>query len=102
MAVAITLPDVILTRLYNQPLDDAGRGKYYSGVYDCLIKIIKTEGFADLYKSFWPSFLRVAPHSTFLLLFYDEGKALRDKFFPLEPWNASNFSIYFVLCQFCT
>lgn len=79
MAITITPPDVILTRLYNQPLDDAGKGKYYSGFFDCLIKIIKTEGFSGLYKGFWPSCLRVAPHSTLVLLFYDEAKAIRDK-----------------------
>lgn len=59
MAVAITPPDVILTRLYNQPLDDHGKGKFYSGVYDCLVKIVKTEGLSGLYKGFWPSYLRV-------------------------------------------
>lgn len=84
MAVAITPPDVILTRLYNQPLDDHGRGKFYSGVYDCLVKIVKTEGASALYKGFWPSYLRVAPHSTLVLLFYDESKTLRDKWFSLE------------------
>lgn len=63
MAIAVNPPDVILTRLYNQPLDDAGRGKYYSGVYDCFIKIVKTEGFSGLYKGFWPAYIRQAPHS---------------------------------------
>lgn len=80
MAIMITPPDVLLTRLYNQPLDDAGKGKYYSGVLDCLIKIIKTEGPTALYKGFGPSYLRVAPHSTLVLVFYDEAKAMRDKF----------------------
>lgn len=84
MAVAITPPDVILTRIYNQPLNDAGKGKYYSGIYDCFVKIVKTEGFGGLYKGFWPSYLRVAPHSTLVLLFYDESKSLRDKYFPLK------------------
>lgn len=87
MAITITPPDVILTRLYNQPLDDAGKGKYYSGVVDCLIKIVKTEGPSALYKGFWPSYLRVAPHSTLVLVFYDEVKAMRDKFFWKERKN---------------
>lgn len=84
MAVAITPPDVIITRLYNQPLDDAGKGKFYGGVYDCLIKIIKNEGVSALYKGFWPSYLRIAPHSTLVLVFYDESKAFRDRLFTLE------------------
>lgn len=84
MAVTITPPDVILTRLYNQPLDNAGNGKYYNGVYDCFIKIIKTEGFSGLYKGFWPSYIRVATHSTLVLLFYDELKPVRDKLFSMK------------------
>ncbi|XP_037033479.1 solute carrier family 25 member 35-like [Bradysia coprophila] len=82
MAIAVNPPDVILTRLYNQPLDDAGRGKYYSGVCDCFVKIVKTEGVSGLYKGFWPAYIRQAPHSILVLLFYDEAKKLRDKFFP--------------------
>lgn len=84
MAVAIAPPDVILTRLYNQPLDDTGKGKYYSGVYDCFCKIIQTEGFAGLYKGFWPSYLRIAPHSTLVLLCYDELKVVRDQLFHVQ------------------
>lgn len=79
MSIAITPPDIILTRLYNQPLDDSGKGKFYSGVVDCFWKICKTEGVSGLYKGFWPFYLRLAPHSTIVLLCYDEAKALRDK-----------------------
>lgn len=78
MAVAITPPDVILTRLYNQPLDDAGKGKYYKGFFDCMVKVVRIEGVQALYKGFWPNYLRVAPHSTLVLLFYDYSKQLRD------------------------
>ena len=80
MAVAITPPDIILTRLYNQPLDEQGRGKYYNGVIDCFWKVLKTEGVQGLYKGFWPNYFRIAPHSTLVLLFYDEAKLLRDKY----------------------
>lgn len=81
MSVAITPPDLILTRLYNQPLNDQGKGLYYSGVTDCLWKILKTEGPAGLYKGFWPNYLRIAPHSTLVLTFYDQMKCCRDKYF---------------------
>lgn len=81
MAVAITPPDVILTRLYNQPLDDHGKGKYYSGFYDCLRKVIRIEGFQALYKGFWPNYIRIAPHSTMVLVFYDAAKTYRDQIF---------------------
>lgn len=81
MSIAITPPDIILTRLYNQPLDDAGRGKYYNGVADCFLKTIKVEGLAGLYKGFWPNYLRMGPHSTLVLLLYDEAKSYRDSYF---------------------
>lgn len=80
MSVFITPPDIILTRLYNQPLNDQGKGIYYTGVADCLRKIIKTEGLRGLYKGFWPNYFRIAPHSTLVLLFYDEAKVARDTY----------------------
>lgn len=80
MSVAITPPDIILTRLYNQPLDDHGKGKLYSGVIDCFWKVLRTEGLHGLYKGFWPNYFRIAPHSTLVLLFYDESKLIRDKY----------------------
>lgn len=79
MSVAITPPDMILTRVYNQPLDDNGRGKYYRGVADCFVKILKLEGVSAFYKGFWPNYLRMAPHSTLVLFFYDESKAFRNR-----------------------
>lgn len=79
MAVAITPPDIILTRLYNQPLDETGKGKYYRGVVDCFWKVLRTEGIRGLYKGFLPTYYRIAPHSTLVLLFYDEIKLFRDK-----------------------
>lgn len=80
MATVITPPDIILTRLYNQPLDEKGRGKYYSGVIDCFWKVLQAEGFAGLYKGFWPMYLRIAPHSCLVLLFYDQAKDFRDTY----------------------
>lgn len=81
MTVAITPPDIVLTRLYNQPLDDKGRGKYYDGVWDCLRKVLRSEGMAGLYKGFWPTYYRIAPHSTMVLMFYDQLKERRDAWF---------------------
>lgn len=78
MSVAITPPDIVLTRLYNQPLDDQGKGKYYGGVWDCMLKVLRAEGLGGLYKGFWPNYFRIAPHSTLVLLFYDQVKEMRD------------------------
>lgn len=83
MSVAITPPDILLTRLYNQPLDSNGKGTFYSGVIDCFVKVLRTEGIQGLYKGFWPNYLRIAPHSTLVLLFYDQAKAMRDGY-----WNS--------------
>uniref|UniRef100_A0A1B0G726 Uncharacterized protein n=1 Tax=Glossina morsitans morsitans TaxID=37546 RepID=A0A1B0G726_GLOMM len=43
MSLAITPPDVITTRLYNQGLDEHGRGLYYNGYFDCVVKILRSE-----------------------------------------------------------
>lgn len=79
MSVAIQPSDIVLTRLYNQPLDEHGKGKYYGGVWDCTLKVFRAEGLAGLYKGFWPNYFRIAPHSTLVLLFYDQVKEMRDK-----------------------
>ncbi|XP_037824945.1 solute carrier family 25 member 35-like [Lucilia sericata] len=77
MSVAITPPDVISTRLYNQGWDERGR---YNGWLDCFLKICRTEGIYGLYKGFWANYLRIAPHSTLVLLFFDELLIVRDKY----------------------
>lgn len=77
MSVAITPPDVISTRLYNQGWDERGR---YNGWLDCFLKILRSEGIYGLYKGFWANYLRIAPHSTLVLLFFDELLIVRDKY----------------------
>lgn len=84
MSTAITPPDIIITRLYNQPLNDAGKGKYYNGVIDCFVKVLQAEGLRGLYKGFWPNYLRIAPHSTLVLLFYDQAKEQRDLYYGID------------------
>lgn len=81
MSLAITPPDVITTRLYNQGLDEHGRGLYYNGYFDCVVKILRSEGIYGMYKGFWPNYVRIAPHSTLVLLFFDELLRLRDAYF---------------------
>ncbi|KAH8403800.1 hypothetical protein KR215_003051 [Drosophila sulfurigaster] len=80
MSVAITPPDVISTRLYNQGVDAQGRGLYYNGWLDCFFKILRSEGIYGMYKGFWANYLRIAPHSTLVLLFFDELVAVREKY----------------------
>uniref|UniRef100_A0A182JY08 Mitochondrial oxaloacetate carrier protein n=1 Tax=Anopheles christyi TaxID=43041 RepID=A0A182JY08_9DIPT len=81
MAITMTPPDVIATRLYNQGIDAKGKGIYYNGVVDCFVKILKSEGVAGLYKGFWPHYMRIGPHATLVLLFFDELKSIRRKYY---------------------
>lgn len=67
-----TPADVIKTRVMNQPLDKDGRGLLYKSSIDCLIKTTKAEGFAALYKGFFPIWLRMAPWSLTFWLSYEE------------------------------
>jgi len=83
MAVAMNPADVVAVRLYNQGTTAAGKGLLYSGVTDCLVKIFKTEGVAGFYKGFFPHYLRIGPHSTLVLMFFDELKSLKAK---LNSW----------------
>lgn len=58
-------------------LDAQGKGLYYNGLVDCAWKITKSEGLLAFYKGFSPSFLRQAPHSVLLLVFWDILKDLQ-------------------------
>ncbi|XP_072943661.1 uncharacterized protein [Epargyreus clarus] len=73
---ALTPMDVIMTRLYNQAVDANGYGVLYSGIVDCAKKITKTEGLLAFYKGMGPSYLRQAPHTVLLLVFWDIADAL--------------------------
>lgn len=43
--------DLVLTRLYNQPVDPVtGKGKVYKGLADTFYKTVKHENFFGLYK----------------------------------------------------
>jgi solute carrier family 25, member 34/35 len=77
MAITMTPPDVIATRLYNQGVNAKGTGLLYKGVVDCFLKVVKAEGLAGLYKGFWPHYMRIGPHATLVLVFFDEMKVMR-------------------------
>ncbi|XP_032513701.2 solute carrier family 25 member 35-like isoform X2 [Danaus plexippus] len=75
--IVLTPMDVIMTRLYNQATDASGRGVYYDGIADCARKITRTEGLLAFYKGMGPSYLRQAPHTVLLLVFWDVLKDLQ-------------------------
>ncbi|KAJ8320851.1 hypothetical protein KUTeg_002438 [Tegillarca granosa] len=72
VTVCMTPFDVISTRMYNQGVDKNGYGLLYKGFRDCFIKIITKEGIWGFYKGWGPSYMRLAPHTTLSLLFWDQ------------------------------
>ncbi|XP_015268062.1 PREDICTED: solute carrier family 25 member 34 [Gekko japonicus] len=76
VAVAMTPFDVVSTRLYNQPVDEMGKGKHYRGFLDCFVQIVGKEGSVALYKGLGPAYFRLGPHTTLSLLFWDELRQL--------------------------
>nr|XP_033778625.1 solute carrier family 25 member 34 [Geotrypetes seraphini] len=76
VAIAMTPFDVVSTRLYNQPVDEMGRGQLYRGFLDCFLKISKKEGVLALYKGITAAYIRLGPHTILSLLFWDELRKL--------------------------
>jgi solute carrier family 25 protein 34/35 len=72
-AIALTYtinpPDVVRVRLYNQKVDGRGRGLLYDGVFDCVLKIARTEGLGAFFKGVEASMYRTIPHVTLTLAF---------------------------------
>ncbi|KAL0268394.1 UNVERIFIED_CONTAM: hypothetical protein PYX00_010356 [Menopon gallinae] len=72
--------DVVQTRLYNQGVDQHGRGLLYTGITDCFIKMFKTEGLLGFFKGVFPCYLRIGPHSLLSLMFWDTFKQIGKNF----------------------
>lgn len=62
-----------MSRLYNQ------NGNLYSGVFDCLAKTIRTEGFFAIYKGFLPHLARILPHTILTLSLAEQTNKLMRK-----------------------
>lgn len=60
--------DVIRSCLLSQPTDENGKGLYYKGSLDCIVKLIKEEGAFRLYKGFLPCWLRLGSWSVIFWL----------------------------------
>lgn len=59
-----------MSRMYNQ------NGNLYSGVFDCLSKTIRTEGFFAMYKGFLPHLARILPHTILTLSLAEQTNKL--------------------------
>ncbi|KAI9908021.1 hypothetical protein PsorP6_016498 [Peronosclerospora sorghi] len=71
--------DVVSTRLYSQKVVN-GKGKLYSGLLDCILKTMKTEGMRGFCKGWAAHYMRLGPHTIFTFLFWEEAKKLAAKF----------------------
>lgn len=76
----LTCPDTIMSRMYNQ------NGNLYAGVFDCLAKTVRTEGFLAIYKGFLPHLARILPHTILTLTLAEQTnklvRKLEDRFLP--------------------
>ena len=59
-----------MSRMYNQ------NGNLYKGVFDCLMKTVRTEGFLAIYKGFLPHLARILPHTVLTLSLAEQTNKL--------------------------
>lgn len=67
-------PDTIMSRMYNQ------NGNLYRGLFDCLLKTIRTEGLLAIYKGYLPHLARILPHTILTLSLAEQTNKLMRKF----------------------
>lgn len=60
--------------MYNQS------GNLYQGIFDCLLKTIRTEGFLAIYKGFLPHLARILPHTILTLSLAEQTNKLMRRF----------------------
>ncbi|KAL2159600.1 hypothetical protein VTH06DRAFT_2169 [Thermothelomyces fergusii] len=73
VCVVMHPPDTIMSRMYNQ------NGNLYAGVFDCLAKTVRTEGFFAIYKGFLPHLARILPHTILTLTLAEQTNKLMRK-----------------------
>lgn len=49
--------------------------KVYSGIFDCIRKIVKFEGYSSLYKGLTPSLIGILPYASIDLALFHTFKA---------------------------
>ncbi|XP_055536602.1 solute carrier family 25 member 35-like [Wyeomyia smithii] len=81
LAVLMCPVDVVLARMTNQGVNAAGKGLLYANIFDCFVKIYRTESGHGLYKGFVPLYARIAPHTLLNLTFWDFFKSLHDRYY---------------------
>lgn len=71
--------DVIKSRVMSQPLNKQGRGLWYSSMFDCWAKCLKTEGIVFMWRGFWPSYLSKGPTVVLFFILYEKIRILGDE-----------------------
>ncbi|KAJ5442704.1 Mitochondrial substrate/solute carrier, partial [Penicillium cf. griseofulvum] len=69
-SLTIFFLDTIMARMYNQT------GNLYGGVFDCLLKTIRTEGPLAIYKGFFAHLARILPHTILTLSLAEQTNKL--------------------------
>ncbi|XP_008190373.1 solute carrier family 25 member 35 isoform X2 [Tribolium castaneum] len=85
--------DLVCIRLNNQYVYASGQGALYTGMTNCLTKIIQSEGFFGLYKGAGVNYMRIARQTGFCLMFWELLKDLHVKHFGLNKNGHCNTSI---------
>ena len=74
-AVASSPFDVVKSRVMNQPVDPTtGRGTLYSGMIDCFVKSVRSEGLLCLWKGLIPNFGRIGPRVIIIFIVMEQLK----------------------------
>lgn len=75
-----------MSRMYNQT------GNLYNGVFDCLLKTVKTEGVLAIYKGFFAHLARILPHTILTLSLAEQTnkfvRKVEDKILPVSVREA--------------
>ena len=69
-ALIMAFQDTIMSRMYNQT------GTLYSGILDCFLKTIKSEGILAIYKGFTAHLARILPHTILTLTLAEQTNKL--------------------------
>eukprot|EP01129_Flabellula_baltica_P006097 TRINITY_DN2252_c0_g1_i2.p1 TRINITY_DN2252_c0_g1~~TRINITY_DN2252_c0_g1_i2.p1 ORF type:complete len:294 (+),score=60.41 TRINITY_DN2252_c0_g1_i2:45-926(+) len=74
LSTAVSIPvDITKTRLQNM---NPGQ---YSGVVDCVRKIVANEGVLSLWRGFTPYYFRLGPHTVFTFIFLEQINSFTNK-----------------------
>lgn len=63
-----------MSRMYNQT------GNLYTGITDCVLKTVKTEGLLAIYKGFFAHLARILPHTILTLTLAEQTNKLMRRF----------------------